>query len=781
MSFGGRRSYEQRRGSAGVSVAAAGIHTAGYWDGHHPGCPPGTVAVRLLFVSLAWDSSAAEDVRRIAGEQAALRRVATLVARGEPPEAVFASVAEEVGHIVPAADFALVSRYDAGRAVEVVGAWAKAGSRGLVGLRAPLDGRNVSTLVFERNQPVRADYVPGDHSGIVLAARLEGVRCCVGAPINVEGWPWGVMIVASACEGALPPDAEHRLAGFTELVATAIANAQARVDLRRFAEEQAALRRVATLVARATPPREVFAAVAEETGRLLDADITCTSRYDPDGWVTVVGLWAGTETARPSVGSRWRLGSRDVTTLVSQTGRPARVDDYGDVPDASADAAREFGFRSAVGVPISVEGHLWGVVSVVSMGEPPPADTEARLAGFTELLATTIANAEARAELRDFADEEAALRRVATLVARAASSEEVFAAVTAEAGRVLGTDLARMNRYDPDGAHTVVAGWTSTGDTMPVPLGTHWDAGGRNVAALVFLTGQPARIDDYADATGSGADLVRRWGLRSAVGVPVSVAGRLWGVMVVGSRVEPLPASTEARLAGFTELIATAIANAEAQAALTASRARIVAAADAARRRIERDLHDGAQQRLVSLALQIRATQAAAPAEAGEVVQRLESAVTEVAGALDELREIARGLHPAVLTRGGLRPALRALARRSAVPVDLTVRAERRLPEPVEIAAYYAVAEALTNTAKHAHASAAEVEVAADQIVLYVRVTDDGCGGAHFADGSGLAGLRDRVEALGGRIWLQSPPGSGTAVQITLPLEGPGGTGWPAG
>jgi signal transduction histidine kinase len=251
-------------------------------------------------------------------------------------------------------------------------------------------------------------------------------------------------------------------------------------------------------------------------------------------------------------------------------------------------------------------------------------------------------------------------------------------------------------------------------------------------------------------------------------------------MIVVSMREEPLPAGTEARLAGFTELAATAIANAEAQAALTASRARIVATADATRRRIERDLHDGAQQRLVSLGLQLRAAQAEAPPGADELVQRLEGAVSEVTGALEELHQIANGLHPAVLSKGALRPALRALARRSAVPVDLTVQAGGRLPEPVEIAAYYAVSEALTNAAKHAHASAAEVEVATGSDVLHVRVCDDGRGGAGLTGGSGLVGLKDRVEALGGRLSLHSPPGAGTALEIDLPLGDPSSAALPA-
>ena len=534
---------------------------------------------------------------------------------------------------------------------------------------------------------------------------------------------------------------------------------------------------MAVLVARAAPPGEVFTAVTEEAGRLLGAGHATMSRYDPDGAVSVVAAWSSTGAAIPG-GTRMSLGGRNVHTLVFETGRAARLDDYAGVSGAAAEVAREFGIRTAVAAPISVEGRLWGVMSLASTREQPlPADTEVRLAGFTELAATAIASAQARVELRGFAEEQGALRRVATLVARAAPWEEVFAAVAAEAGRLLSADATLMSRYDPDDAATIVGAWTSTG-AGPVPLGTRLSLGGRDLHTLVFQSGRSARIDDYGEASDAAAGIARKAGVRSAAGVPVSVEGRLWGVIGIASGHE-LPPDTEARLAGFTELVATAIANAEAQAALTASRARIVATADQTRRRIERDLHDGAQQRLVSLALQLREAQAMVPPGAGELAQRLEGAVTEVNGVLEDLREIARGIHPAVLTEGGLRPALRALARRSAVPVSLDVQVAGRPPEPVEIAAYYAVAEALTNVAKHAHASAAEVKVAVGDGVLQVDVRDDGRGGADFGRGSGLLGLKDRVEALGGRISLQSAAGAGTIMQIALPLDAPSRPGRP--
>ena len=267
----------------------------------------------------------------------------------------------------------------------------------------------------------------------------------------------------------------------------------------RISGEHAALRRVATLVARAVPPAEVFAAVTEEAGRLLHAGHATMVRYDPDGVRTVVGAWSSTGAAFP-LGTREKLGGRNVSTLVFQTGRAARIDDYGDASGPAAEDAREFGLRAAVGVPVSVEGGLWGVMTVGSLRESLPAGTETRLAGFTELAATAIANAQARVEVRGFAEEQAALRRVATLVARAVPLAEVLSAVTEEAGRLLGADYTTMARYDPDGGRTVVASWSRTGAGYPV--GTRAKLGGRNVHTLVFQTGRPARIDDYDGASG---------------------------------------------------------------------------------------------------------------------------------------------------------------------------------------------------------------------------------------------------------------------------------------
>jgi signal transduction histidine kinase len=534
----------------------------------------------------------------------------------------------------------------------------------------------------------------------------------------------------------------------------------------RLTGEQAALRRVATLVAHAATPEEVFAAVTEETGRLIDADYATMVRYDLNSAGTVIATWTSTGCGFPLAG-QIRLGGRNVPTQVFQTHQAARIDDYSSASGPAADAL-EWGVRAVAGVPMNVEGQLWGVMIVGSRTGPLPSGTEARLAVFTELAATAVANAQARMELRGYAQEQAALRRVATLVARGAPPREVVAAVTEEAGRLLHADYAAMARYEPDATMRVAAIWDSADRGHPARV--RWSLGGQNLHTMIFQTGRPARMDDVGSISGPAGEASRELGVRAGVGVPVSVEGRLWGVMVVASRTGPLPPGTEDRLAGFTELAGTAIANAAAQAALTASRARVVATADATRRRFERNLHDGAQQRLVSLALDLREAQADAPPRTGEQLNRVAAGLDDV---LQDLREIARGLHPAILAEGGLPPALRTLARRAAMPVQLDVQVDRRLSEPVETAAYYTVAEALTNAAKHAHATTAEIHVAAGDGVLRLRIRDNGRGGADFSRGSGLLGLKDRAEALGGHLDLHSPSGAGTSLEITLPLGDP--------
>ena len=537
-------------------------------------------------------------------------------------------------------------------------------------------------------------------------------------------------------------------------------------DRRVASAELNALRRVATLVAEGAQPQDLFAVVAEEVARVVDVPLVSVARYEPDGTATECASYSSEGPLFP-VGSRWSLEGTNVLRLVRTSANAARIDDYSRLEGEIVDAVRRIGIRSTVGIPIVVAGRLWGAM-VVSSTEQLPEGTEARLADFTELLATAIANAESREALQQLADEQAALRRVATLVASAAPPPVVFAAVAEEVGRLLPADRTFIGRYSADDTVTVVAGWNATGGTVGV--GNRLPLGERGVSRFVRDTGRPARMDRYSDDD-VGAAVTAALGIRSAVGAPITVQGHLWGTMMVASTGEEPPSpDTEARLAAFTELVATAIANAEGQAALTASRARIVATADHTRRRIERDLHDGAQQRLVSLALQLQAAQSAVPPELEELQAELDHVAAGLTGVQDELREFARGIHPAVLAEGGLGLALRTLARRSPVPVDLQVHVEGRLPERVEVAAYYVVAEALTNVAKHAGASVVQVEVDAEDGLLRLGVRDDGVGGADPARGSGLVGLKDRVEATGGSLRVDSRAGQGTRLLVELPI-----------
>jgi signal transduction histidine kinase len=716
-----------------------------------------------------------EELRVLADEQAALRRVATLVARGVSPEQVFVAVTEEVDRLLGVKDTGL-GRYEADGAVTFV---ARSGPGELDppgGSRLTREGKDVSTLVFETGRAARIDSSADASGPLGVAGREDKAASCVGTPIMVDGRIWGVMTTYSGPGELLPADIEARLTSFTELVATAIANAQSRAELAWLAREQAALRRVATLVARGTPPEQVFAAVTEETGLLLGADLAGMARYEGDETLTVLATWAVEDEhggAHPLVPGPWPLEGGDLASTVWRTGRPVRIDTYEGVPGAIAAFVRdELGIGSSVASPIVVEGRLWGVLFLHSkqLRQPFAPDTESRLTGFTELVGAAIANTETRARLARLADEQAALRRVATLVARGTPPKELFAAVVEEVARLLPVEFAAMGRYEPDATMTCVATSSQVGDRFPV--GSRWTLEGKSASGVVARTGRTARIDSYADATGSLGTALREEGIGSSIGTPIIVEGRLWGVMTARSRPgQALPVDIEERLAHFTGLVATAIANSESRAELMASRARIVAATDETRRRIERDLHDGTQQRLVSLGLQLRMAQATVPQHLGELDGALSQVAEGLASVFDELREISHGIHPAILSEGGLQPALRALCRRSVLPVELDVHAERPLPEPVEVAAYFAVSEALANATKHAEASVVNIELDTHDASLRLAIRDDGIGGADHSQGSGLVGLSDRIEALGGTFQVTSPVGTGTTLLIEIPVE----------
>jgi PAS domain S-box-containing protein len=967
------------------------------------------------------NTQARDDLRRLAEEQAALRRIALLVATEADQPEVFAAVAREVSRVLDDAMIEIV-RCEPNRRATGVGAWGA--HPFVVGSQWTLDGPSVIASVLDTGRPARIDDY-ADLSGSVAAfARDAGFRCAVGAPIVVDGKTWGVINVISQEPTPLPPDTEARLAAFSELVATAISRTEARealrkseelyrraiaeagavpyvldyetgaysfigdgieeltgyrpaeltweafgglvletylhgdqarldatdaayrtrageferwrtdlrirrrdgevrwladasveilpedgpslgsigmlqditermrteeerlrlaaiietttdvvtltdVDghmlymnragrrllglsanedlsgltvsdlqpqsaaarvveegiplavrdgvwsgesallardgieipvsqvilahkdahgtvtflsgiardlterlefedrLRRTQSEQAALRQVATLVAQEAEPSAVFDAVAAEVARLFDIEMTSILSYEPDGTAIKVG---GYGVQNPYAVGAHLPPNVGVIPDVWRSGRNARVDDYRAIPDSVAERLAEAGIRSSVGVPIVVNGTTWGVMVALSTAvEPLPSGTEERLARFTTLVATALANSQARAELRQLIDEQTALRRVATLVAEGAGSRGVLDAVSEETGRLLGASSVNLCRFTSDGFNLTMAGWSQR-DTH-VQTGTRLPLEGEPVNVLVRRTGAPARVDSYAGVSGELAELVRARGIKSEVAAPVIVEGEVWGALIAGWDDAQLPPEgTEFRLGSFAELIATAVSNASNRSELVASRARIVAASDETRRRIERNLHDGVQQQLVALELELKAIETRIPSELQEPHEDLDRVQGALEAVLNDVREISQGVHPATLSQWGLGPALRTLTRRSPIPVELEIDVPDRLAQSIEIAVYYVVSEALANVVKHAGATHASVDVAVVDGWLRARIRDDGSGGADAERGSGLTGLVDRVEALGGRLTLVSPRGEGTALSVGLPL-----------
>jgi signal transduction histidine kinase len=370
---------------------------------------------------------------------------------------------------------------------------------------------------------------------------------------------------------------------------------------------------------------------------------------------------------------------------------------------------------------------------------------------------------------RALTDEQAALRRVATLVAAEPSPSRVFEQVTEEVGRLLGLPGASVMQVD-GGVARVVGAWSEDG-VVRFPVGATLELDGDTVVPRVLRTGKAQRVERYEEASGALAETVRSFGYRAAVAAPVSVGGRLWGVLAAATATDdPLPKGLEQRLCDFADLIAQALANADAYEKLAASRRHVVEVADAERRRLERNLHDGAQQRFVSVALQLHMAAARLENDPRAAREVLAAAKGDLDQGLAELRELARGIHPAVLTERGLGPALDALLAHAVVPVEIEELPEERLPPAVEAAAYYVIAEAITNVGKYSGASHATVSVGRSDGTATVVVSDDGVGGADPAVGSGLRGLAARVEALNGRLDVDSPPGRGTRVRAVIPM-----------
>jgi signal transduction histidine kinase len=722
----------------------------------------------LMATAIA-NAEARAELGRLAEEQAALRRVATLVAEGAAPAAVFDAAVNEVCGLLGASQVGLMQP-DSPHEMTLL---AHAGDRPVeleVGMRMPLEPDSVTGRVVATGRSAR---IHADERGDGTVARLvrrNDVTVSFGTPIVVAGAPWGVITANWSRDQTPPEDAEVRLDKFAQLLATAIAGAESRKEIGRLGAEQEALRRVATLVAEQVPAAELFAKVGEEVANLFGEGIDAAMlRFEPGEQATVVAVTAPEEPGGIHVGARMPIQGGSVASRIYRERRLVRVDDYTEAGGVIADRAKRHTIRAAIGCPIMVEGRMWGSIAVGNhTGEPFPPDAERRITQFADLVATAIANAQARAEVERLAEDQAALRRVATLVARGAAPNEVFEAAIAEVQALLDASQVGLLRFDePDHAAILAQSRELTavlGSATSVPLD------GDSAVARVFATGRVARLDVRGDTDGTIADLARRNNVISSVAAPVTIEGRTWGAIAAAwDKGHPPNADAEARLAEFAELLDTAIANADSRDQLTASRARVLSAGDEARRRVVRDLHDGAQQRLVHTIVTLKLARQALADGDGNAAALLDDALDQAKQGNDELRELAHGILPSVLSRGGIAAGVDALVARLDLLVETEVTAPR-LPPEIEASAYFVVAEALTNVVKHSGATSARVAASVADDKLRLEVADDGKGGAD-AEGHGLLGLGDRVEALGGRLTVESPPGGGTFVRAELPLR----------
>jgi signal transduction histidine kinase len=553
----------------------------------------------------------------------------------------------------------------------------------------------------------------------------------------------------------IAPSAEVFMPGMTARRPHAADGTAPNADAALTGADHAALGRIAALVAGGAAEEVLFTAASEEIGRLVGADRTWLVRFDPDAAVVVATLGAP-----PPGDDRWPL-TRDLRRL-RDAGQGLRFD----LTSASAqfpEGLASDGLRHAVGVPIVVHGRVWGAaIAAVQRDELFSEETEARMTLLGRLLATPLAGAQHRVDFERLAEEQASLRRVAALVERRVEPEAVFAAVTTEAATLFGQP-ASLLRYEEEGVYTIRA---MSDGPLGIGLRVVYDPG--CIAWRVKRSGTCERIDDYDEVP--TAKFAHEIGLRAIVGAPINVDGALWGVLCSMGFDGPCPVGTEVTLAQFASLSAAALANATTRPELSASRARVVAAADESRRRLQRDVHDGAQQRLVQTVMTLKLARRALGADAQAGLELVDEALRHAEQATTELREVVRGILPAALARGGLEAGLRSLVADLPLPVDIVVAVPRLAPA-LETTAYFVVTEGLTNVVKHAHASYARVTAVMDGDAMEITVSDDGVGGADSAAGSGLMGLRDRVAAREGTLEIDSPPGEGTTLRIRLPAS----------
>jgi PAS domain S-box-containing protein len=756
----------------GVGIAALVLYGPRLWPGIVIGDllvadfsnPLGTVLGQTLGNTLEV-VVAAVLLRRLLGGRTGLERVGDVFALvaaaavGTLISAAFGTTSLRLGNVIPAHEFGEVWRTwwlsDFSGALVVtplVLTWATRGWRDLSRANLLEGAALLATLVLLAEVPSQRDVPYVVFPALIWAALRFGPRGAATALVVVSSLTVlntahnaGPFVRESITDSLLSSQLFLATAALTSLVLAAVTAERTRADEALRANEER-LRSVVQSMAEGLIVRDA-------RGRITDANAAAEQilglRRDElrgRGPEDVLGAVADADD-QPIPGGRL-LGDEALTT-----GRP------GDA--LTAGLTRPDGTPAWVSITsapvLDAAGRPEGVVSTLS-------DITERRAAEQRLVASEHAT-------RALAEEQASLRRIATLVAGEAPPSSVFEQVTREVAHLLHVPSASVLRYETDGHATVVGSWREAGLTG-LPLGSSLDLGGDSVVARVYRSGRPERIDDYDDAAGPLAEHMRSLGYRSSVAAPLSVGGRLWGVLVASTtRSEAMVAGSERRLLDFADLVAQAVSNADAYEKLAGSRARIVEAGDAERRRLERNLHDGAQQRLVSLALQLRLVEAGFESNPARARHDLAEAREQLKQALDELRELARGIHPAILTDGGLALALSALAHRAPLPVEINDVPDERLPEPVEAAAYYLIAEAITNVAKHAHASHVAVSVRRDDGRLLVEVADDGVGGADPGGGSGLHGLTDRVEALHGHLRLDSPPGGGTRVEARIPVN----------
>jgi PAS domain S-box-containing protein len=755
----------------GVGIAALVLYGTRLWPGVVIGdllvadfsSPLGTVLGQTLGNTLEV-VVAAVLLRRLIGGRTGLERVGDVFALvaaaavGTLISASFGTTSLRLGDVIPQDQFAEVWRTwwlsDFSGALVVtplILTWATRGRRGLSRWDMIEAAALITTLVLLAELPSQRDVPYVVFPVLIWAALRFGPRGASTALVIVSSLTvWntahnaGPFVRESITDSLLSSQLFLATAALTALVLAAVTAERAGADEALRANEER-LRSVVQSMAEGLIVRDARGIITDcnaAAEQIVGLDRDRLRGRRPED---ILGAAVDAD-EQPVSGGRL-LGDEALTTGRQEGALTARLTR----PDGTP------AWVTITSAPVlDAGGRPEGVVSTLS-------DITQRRAAEQRLVASEHAT-------RALADEQAALRRIATLVASEAPPNSVFEKVTEEVARLLQAPSTSVLRYETDGRATVVGSWRESGLTG-MPLGSSVDLDGDSVVARVYRSGHPERIDDYEDAPGALAEHLRALGYQSSVAAPLSVGGRLWGVLVASTtRSEPVVAGSERRLSDFAELVAQAVSNADAYDKLAGSRARIVEAGDAERRRLERNLHDGAQQRLVSLALQLRMVEASFEGNPARARTDLAEAREQLKHALDELRELARGIHPAILTDGGLAPALTALATRAPLPVEIDDVPDERLPEPVEAAAYYLIAEAITNVAKHAQASHVAVSVRHDNGRIVVEVADDGIGGADPGSGSGLHGLADRVEALHGHLRVDSPPGGGTRVEARIPV-----------